>query len=240
MRVLFTSIACLLAGMAACAHAHSGIYAGATDTNNDTTVGAGDRLSFITGYVPGKVYHLVPHTGSEEYAGLFAFNHNPGSPYPNDPFDFAALSNGQGGFGPSQAGHAASGAQIFLQVTNVTGPAGARFAFWDYEDWEGPGSTPSASFLTGDPTGNYQIQLSQLDAFSNGDPGGYFVDRNFTADKAGDYLITFQLVDRANIHLPSNQPYVFRFQAVPEPASVALLLSGAACWSLGHRRRSPR
>lgn len=235
IRYLFRALIISLAlGAAAQAHLVQ-VAAGATDTTGDRKVGVGDRLSFVDGYMPSMVYHLVPRTGTQQYSGYFSLDDNPRTLYPYDNFSFTAVSSGGAG-GVAGPGHAAAGSQIWLEVTSVMGPAGAKFGFWD----ENETSAPTKVFATGQDTGGFKFVLSEGPDAPGESPGGHIERRAFTADKAGDYYVTFTLYDMSTqnnggpIHTPS-VPYVFHFQAVPEPSTAGLWLAGTLV--LGWRRR---
>jgi len=116
------------------------VYAGAIDTNGTPGLGAGDALSFVvnTGSNAGQVVtgasqgvQSMPLAISGAPAGLFFTNN----------LSFTALAgtgliwNGNGVTGTAyrtaNAYAADGGSFVTMQMTNVTGPTGAQFSFWD-------------------------------------------------------------------------------------------------------------
>ena len=116
------------------------VYAGAIDTNSTPGLGAGDALSFVvnSGINAGQVVtgasqgvQNMPLALSGAQAGLFFTNN----------ITFTALAgtgliwNGNGVTGTAyrtaNAYAADGGSFITMQMTNVTGPTGAQFSFWD-------------------------------------------------------------------------------------------------------------
>ncbi|MCE9611298.1 MAG: PEP-CTERM sorting domain-containing protein [Chthoniobacter sp.] len=116
------------------------VYAGAIDTNGTPGLQAGDALSFVvnSGINAGQVVtgasqgvQSMPLAISGAQAGLFFTN--------NITFTAAAgtglIWNGDGVTGTAyrtEHTYAANGGSfITMQMTNVTGPTGAQFSFWD-------------------------------------------------------------------------------------------------------------
>ena len=116
------------------------VYAGAIDTNGTPGLGAGDALSFVvnSGINAGQVVtgasqgvQNMPLALSGAQAGLFFTNN----------ITFTAIAgtgliwNGNGVTGTAyrtEHTYAANGGSfITMQMTNVTGPTGAQFSFWD-------------------------------------------------------------------------------------------------------------
>ena len=116
------------------------VYAGAIDTNGTPGLQAGDALSFVvnSGINGGQVVtgasqgvQSMPLAISGAQAGLFFTNN----------ITFTALAgtgliwNGNGVTGTAyrtaNAYAADGGSFITMQMTNVTGPTGAQFSFWD-------------------------------------------------------------------------------------------------------------
>ena len=116
------------------------VYAGAIDTNSTPGLQAGDALSFVvnSGINAGQVVtgasqgvQNMPLALSGAQAGLFFTNN----------ITFTALAgtgliwNGNGVTGTAYRtanDYAADGGSfITMQMTNVTGPTGAQFSFWD-------------------------------------------------------------------------------------------------------------
>jgi len=95
---------------------------------------------------------------------------------------------------------AALGSYIGCKVLSVTGPAGGVFSFW-----ESSAGWPTYQFPVG---GTYDPAKSMIEVGNiengagtpGGDPFGSLPGRRFSVDKAGDYLVTFQLYDLSKNH----------------------------------------
>jgi hypothetical protein len=121
-------------------------------------------------------------------------------------------------YGPNAA---APGSVIYLQITNVAGPAGGRFEFW-----ESTGTFPSVSIPVGNGATNL-IKVSQSTGAPGDDPWGHIHGRRFTATVPGIYHVTFRALDLSTNgpangpqHTPS-APITIAFQASFVIASVA-------------------
>ena len=140
------------------------VYAGAIDTNSTPGLQAGDALSFVvnsggqvvTGASQGV--QSMPLAISGAQAGLFFTNN----------ITFTALAgtgliwNGNGMTGTAYRtanDYAADGGSfITMQMTNVTGPTGAQFSFWD--DLHST-VTPQVTFtIGGGSVGNDTLHLT--------------------------------------------------------------------------------
>lgn len=127
--------------------------------------------------------------------------------------------------------HAHSGALIFCEITNVVGPPGALFGFWDsqrsfYE------ATPTYSLPANQPTGNPRFAISEGEDFAGADTYGHIHDRAWTADKPGDYYVTIRFIDISTNrpgggpwHSPSPD-YVYHFKAGPDFRPSGKLVDG--------------
>jgi hypothetical protein len=133
-------------------------------------------------------------------------------------FSFIALSSD-----PDfpEAGHAHPGTLIFCEITNVTGPAGASFGFWD-SGVSYSSDTPTYVLRTNQPTGNPSFIVSEGGDHADADPYGHIHERAWTADLPGDYYVTLRFVDVSTNregggpwHLPSRN-YIYHFKAGPD------------------------
>lgn len=229
---LFSAVLCGLSGTAL-AHTH---MAAGVDGNG--------RLEFVSGVLDGSIYHMLPEPVGKRYAGYIALDEQIRTPFPNDYFSFTALSDGQ--TEDAQPGHASTGADIWMEITSVSGPAGATFGFWDAM-WAYTHVTPTKSFLTNTPTGGFKFEVSEPLSFldpEEQDPYGHVHERGWTVNQPGDYFIGFTLYDMSHVgpgggplHTPS-KTYSFHFLAVPEPGCGALLLAGLLPCARRIRRRS--
>lgn len=216
------SIAALLCIFGFCrdVKAHEHIAAGSFD---------GSHLAFVSGSIL-PTYHLVANPA--KYGGLFSLDENARTLFPLDGFTFIVLSDGQ--TDDAQPYHAATGTDVWLQITSVTGPSGATFGFWE-ADWSDTHTTPTKSFLTNTPTGDFKFELSEPLYFidpEDQDPYGHIHGRAWTVDQPGDYYVGFTLYDLSTVGPdggPLYQPsetYTLHFVAVPEPGSSFLLMCG--------------
>ena len=204
----------------ACAHDH--YAAGIVDVNNNGQPDAGEPLQFVGANGTNKVFHLlarpVGQRPIQRCGGYYMLDERPRTNSPRDSFSFIALSDGQ--FDVASAGHAHTGAWIWMEITSVSGPAGAHFGFWD-ENWSEYYDTPTVSFATNEPTGGYKFILGEGINSAGEDPSGHIHGRAWTADKPGDYIIGFTLYDLSTNapgggpwHPPS-QVYYYHFKAGP-------------------------
>lgn len=115
---------------------------------------------------------------------------------------------------------AAPGSVMYFQITNVTGPAGGAFEFW-----ESSGNAPAFSIPVGSGATN-AIKVSQSSGLPGEDPWGHIHGRRFTATKPGIYLVTIRALDLSTngpsgspIHTAS-APLTIAFQAGFAMASV--------------------
>ncbi len=224
MKMHPTTVCSLLAASLVCtaistAGAHDHIAAGVVSTSP----GAALALygSTISGSLNTAQYHMLVEPPGNRYAGYYALDEQPRALFPNDYFTFSALSDGQTQLdGPL---HAHTGAYLWMEISYVTGPAGAHFGFWD-ENESFLRTTPNIQFTTNTPTGNWKFEITQplsqpaapggsisesgglhyiipgsAPAFSsfdqNEDPYGHAHDRGFTVDQPGTYHVGFTLYD---------------------------------------------
>lgn len=230
--ILTVSLA--LAVLPAAAHDH--FAAAITDTNGNHLPDAGEplRLTWSDPVHPeARIYHLLPRP-----AGV---NQNCGGYYmlqdvyvrtlfPLDEFSFSALSDGQ--TESDEIDHAHTGSEIWIEITAVTGPAGGSFGFW--EAGTAGSGTPTASFPANAPTGNFAFQISEpipgIDP-ADQDPFGHVHSRAWTADKPGDYAVSFRFVDRSTTHQggpwhPPSAVFTLHFQAGPDFQPVGKRVAG--------------
>jgi hypothetical protein len=220
------------------ARAHDHYYAGVQISGVQEAKG-GEKLVLLNPPSTDKIYTLSFRLTGQTYADYYVIKD-----LDADYFTFASAFSGF--YGAEQTGHAALGANIHLEITSVTGPSGAYLGFWEGENPQVPESeqnhsggaytTPSISFLTNAPTVAFRFALTErYEGDIVADPGGHIHGRAWTVTQPGDYYVTFQLIDTDNIQAPGD-PFVFHFQAVPEPGSALLLGVGAALLSQRRRR----
>jgi hypothetical protein len=115
---------------------------------------------------------------------------------------------------------AAPGSVIYFQITQVEGPVGGAFEFW-----ESTGTQPALVIPVGSGATNL-IKITEASGDSNGDPYGHIHGRRFTASVPGIYRATFRAWDLSTngpsagpIHTPS-EVLPIHFQAGFSIASV--------------------
>lgn len=220
MNKLLRLAAACLAGAAASLSAHEHLAVGA-DANGRLQLFSGSGAP-ITNPAIATVYHLCPRPAPQTFGGFYSLSdEDPRVLYPNDSFAFIAYSDGT--VEPDGPNHAATGTNIWCEVTSVTGPPGGHFGFWD-DSQEYYYFTPTITFAANAPTGGWKFSVGepvpQPDAPSgaltepaNGyyymvpgsvttlkvdpgmDPFGHIHNRGFTADKPGDYYVGFTFHD---------------------------------------------
>jgi hypothetical protein len=220
--------------------AHQHFAAEVVDTNNNGKSDAGEPLRLAAPNGTAYLFKMRarPYTTAQQYGGYYSISEDPRVLDPNDSFTFIAYSDGQTQTDPVT--HPKTGADIWMEITSVTGPAGAKFGFWEGQNFNVPAAsrnrslsfqTPSYSFLTNTPitgfstpTGRFMFEISEPiagDPLATQDPFGHIHSRGWTVDKPGDYYVGFTLYDRSTvnaggpIHTPS-PTYVYHFQAGPE------------------------
>ena len=217
---IYISIILATATLPASAHDH--FDAGILDANHNNLPDAGESLRLISPDLTSKVFHLLARPVGQSCGGYYMLNENVRSLFPLDSFSFTALSDGQAESGDINFAH--TGSEIWMEITAVSGPVGANFGFWE-NDPSDVSETPTVSFPTNTPTGNYTFPISEplpwMEA-EDQDPYGHIHGRCWTADRPSDYWVSYRLVDRSNCG-PNNGPwhtpsptYVFRYKAGPD------------------------
>jgi len=205
------------------AAAHDHYAAGIVDANSNNQPDAGERLQFVGANPTAKIFHLCPRPfgfrPTQRCGGYYMLDELPRTLHPSDSFSFTALPSGE--FEPAVAGHARTGAWIWMEIVSVTGPLGGEFGFWD-EGQSANFDEPTVSFPVNQPTGNYAFVLSEGFDSPDEDPAGHIHGRAWTATVAGNYFVGVRLVDRSTSgpgggpwHQPS-QVYTLQFQAGPD------------------------
>ena len=209
--------------------AHDHFAAGIVDINRNGEPDAGEPLRMI-GPDPGpRVFHLLARPAGQRCGGYYMLDDNARTLFPNDAFSLTALSDGQEE--SADQDHARTGAFIWAEITAVTGPAGARFGFWDVGRSISH-DTPDVALTTNETTGNPAFRISGGNDGIEQDPQGHIHGRAWTADKPGDYFVSFRFVDRSTSgpgggpwHAPS-EIFVFHFKAGPDFQPVGTRTAG--------------
>jgi len=228
-----TPLTCLAATVTAFAQSHAHYGAGVVDTNGNHQPDAGEPLQFVGESGTSKTYHLlarpVGQRPTQRCGGYYMLDERPRTLFPADAFSFTAISDGQ--FDANTAGHAHTGAYLWMEIVSVTGPAGAHFGFWE-ENWSASHDTPSTSFTTNQPTGNFRFLLSEGFDDATEDPFGHIHGRSWTADQPGEYYLGMRIVDLSTTgpgggawHTPS-QVYVYHFSAGPRFQPTGKMIAG--------------
>lgn len=233
-----TTIPCALASAMAILPlaAHDHFAAGVLDTNANGEPDAGEPLAILGADPSTHVFHLLARPAgfrpSQKCGGYYMLDDSARTLFPNDVFSFTALSSGIEE--SASDGHAHAGAYIWLEITAVTGPPGARFGFWE-AGRATTADTPTRSFTTGQPTGDFAFPISTGTDAEGEDPFGHIHHRAWTVDKPGDYQVSVRLVDRSTNardgqpwHTPS-QVFKLHFKAGPEFQPSMKRLQGGGC-----------
>jgi hypothetical protein len=226
MKFFVTILFALFTAAAAFGHGH--INAGATDSNSSGGINAGDRL------------FLYFETGTENTALVYGT----GTTYAADGYSwngYTTLTALHQSSDPSQAPNysstgALSGSYIVLDLVSVSGPTGAKLAFY-----ETGGADPLWVYQigTGFLLGDGRISLTEQAWFEGSpadgipsDPYGHIHGRMFATDTAGDFTATWTLRDTQSSTTglldSAAITSTFTAAAVPEPATWLLLALGAA------------
>lgn len=203
------------------------------DANGSTPPASAGPLRLYNAAGEEKLFHLLARPVGfrpvQRCGGYYMLDDRPRTLFPLDAFSLIAQSDGQ--YASAGAQHAHTGAYIWMEIVSVSGPPGASFGLWE-ENHSFSNDTPTISFAANQPTGNYQFPLSEGFDDAGEDPLGHIHGRSWTADKPGDYLVSFRLVDRSTSgpnggpwHAPS-PVHVFRFRAGPSFQPTGTLISG--------------
>jgi hypothetical protein len=186
------------------AQSHAHISSGAVGQAQNDPLFFANGGGFTTN--SGYVVTLAPRTNGP-YAGHF-----------EGTVSFTALSGDIFTGGPD-AGHAALGSQIQMQVVSVDGPPGSRFGFWETPGDEIEGTVLTWSLPTGTRNGTNTFPVSENLGELGADPYGHIHGRHYSATHAGLHTVGFRLVDAGRngavggaIHTPSEVLYL-HFQA---------------------------
>ncbi|HAB17623.1 MAG TPA: PEP-CTERM sorting domain-containing protein [Verrucomicrobiota bacterium] len=213
---------------------HGHLNAGALGTNQ------GDALMFVNGadFAASSGYVKVLNPAlTGPYAGYFEGGITPTAVH--------SLSGTDGNGIPYVANPngAALGSFLEMAIVSVEGPAGGGFQFWE-DEAEVPTLSYSVGYSTTAPTDLIVLSDASSGAGTpGGDPYGHLHGRRFSTSTEGSYTVGFQLFDTsANgvgggpLQSPSDILYI-RFDAVPEPGTVALGAMGATAVAWLIRRR---
>ncbi len=231
-RQIHISIIFAAATLSASAHDH--FAAGIVDAIANGLPDAGEPLRMTGPALTNRVFHLLARPVGQTYGGYYMLNENARTLFPLDSFSFTALSDGQAESGDVNFAH--TGSDIWMEITAVAGPAGANFGYWDVGQ-ASASETPTVTFPTNKPTGNFAFEISEPLPWllpEEQDPYGHIHGRAWTADKPGDYFVSYRLVDRSTTgpgggpwHAPS-QTYVFHYQSGPA-FQPSVTLAGSGC-----------
>jgi hypothetical protein len=201
--------AALASAGGAWAQDHGHLYISAYSTN------AGAQLYFDNGDIFAATSTYVKTLNFQSSAASRYFGHYDG----NITVTPRSFSTGHGAdYGPFAA---APGSVIHFQITDVKGPAGGAFEFW-----ETTGSAPAFSIPVGGGASNL-VKVTLANGAPGDNPYGHIHGRRFTATSPGIYSVTFRAFDLSTngpgggaIHTPSD-PLTIVFQAGFNIASVA-------------------
>lgn len=224
----------LLAALPAAAHDH--FAAGIVDLNSNNQPDAGEPLGYHGPDLSNRVFHLMPRPVGfrpvQHCGGYYMLDEAVRSLFPNDAFSFVALSDGQEEL--AGQGHAHTGAFIWVEITSVTGPAGASFGFWE-TGRSSSSDTPTVSFVANESTDDFAFVLSTGYDAVDQDPFGHIHGRAWTADKPGDYQVSFRFVDLSTSgpdggpwHPPS-ESFTLHFQAGPDFQPSLKMVENTGC-----------
>lgn len=225
--ISWTGLALLGLGTLTARAQHGHLDAGAASTSLGSPVIWANGLLYAesTGYIQS-----MTRATSGTYAGYY--NSGP---------TLTALPGTVANGGPS--GNASTlGSFLEFKFTLFSAPTGGTFSYWDHG-----ATSPTTTLGIGQTSPLFNLSGGEGNLTAGtlgGDPYGHIHGRRFTVDMPGDYSVGFQAFDTsvngANggpIHTPS-EVLTIRFQGVPEPGTVALLvLGGIALTSAGWTRR---
>jgi hypothetical protein len=209
--------------------AHKHFAVGIVDLDANGVADAGEPLRFVDTTPVGKIFRLLPRPVGQVCGAYYMLDESARTLYPTDAFSIIALSNGD--YEELGEFHAHTGAWIWAEITQVRGPAGANFGFW--ESYHASNSdTPSVSFSTQEETTSHAFVISEGIDDELEDPSGHIHGRAWTADRPGDYFVSIRLVDLSSSgpgggpwHLPS-ETYIFHFKAGPDFQPVSARVPG--------------
>jgi hypothetical protein len=229
----------LAAAVTTSTRAHDHFAIGVADTNTNGHGDPDEPLAFIGASGIEHVFHLLPRPEGFRplirCGGFYSLDEQARTLYPLDAFSIVALSNGDSD--DVHPLHAMNGSSIWVEIVSVAGPPGAQFGFWDQARSQNH-DTPTVSFATNEPTGNYAFIISEGPDLAGEDPFGHIHARAWTADQPGNYAVGLRLVDRStnrpgggSWHSPS-AIYYFRFAAGPrfQPVATASGSSVVLTW----------
>lgn len=205
---------------AAFAQSHGHINAGAIDSNLSGGINAGDRLEMYfehgtsTTMLAANYGTNAPGQDGFLFNGFTTFTALHQSSAPDEAPNYNAVG-------------ALSGSFLTLNLVSISGPAGAKFAFYD-EDADVPAwiYQIGAELLEGDGV----IALTEMSWFEGepSDPFGHIHGRTFGVDLPGEYTVTWKLHDTQSggTGLLDSSNFTATYLAIPEPATWLLACAG--------------
>lgn len=241
MKILTTLAFLTLALATAHAQSHGHINAGAIDSNNSGQINSGDRLFMY--FESGTETTTLAYNSGATISGADGYLWNGFTTFTSlHQSSFPAQSPNYNSLG------ALSGSFLTLDLVSITGPVGAKFAFYD-----AGASDPSWIYQigTGFLGGTGSISLTETSWFEGSpedgipsDPYGHIHGRTFGADTSGTFVATWVLRDTYSSTTGMQDSTLFTTTytaaAVPEPAMGMLLLVGAAALGWNRLRRTSR
>jgi len=240
MKTLTTLTFLSLSACAAFGQAHGHINAGAIDSNASGAINAGDKLFMY--FESGTQTTRLNYNSGANTAGADGFLWNGYTTFTS--LHQSSLPSSLSGYDPLGA---RSGSFLELQLVSLSGPDGAKFAFY-----ENGGADPLWIYQvgTGFLSGNGKITLTQQSYFDGdplggipSDPYGHIHGRTFGTDAAGTFTATWILHDTQSTatQMLDSDAFTAAYTAapVPEPA-VGFLLCAGGIWLLLRQQRSRR